>query len=628
MSGPSTTTERRTRFESLVERAEALYQRSPGAYRRRLLGLALLGYGVIFGILLLLIGLIGGSVAAAFASTAFLILLIKKKLIIALAVIAYVLVKAIWVKLERPEGYPLTRATAPALFRELDGMRTALALPAIHQVLLTLDFNAAVVQTPRLGVFGWQHNTVMLGLPLLLAMSAQEARAVLAHELGHLSGNHSRFAGWIYRVRMSWYRIMEAFDGTDGWAASLLRRFFHWYAPHFSAMSFALARSNELDADAISVELTSREATASALVRSATAGRLEGEAFWSPLLERASQEPEPEGRPYTALARFHAGNAPSEGRMQSFMDDSLAQATDHSDTHPALADRLAAIGATPRLPEVPAHSAAEAWLGDRLGQALQEFDAQWLARNGEAWQERYEEVQTQRARLQELAATPREELEPLALWELAWLSEQHRGADVALPLFMDYKRREPEDPDADFVIGRILLERDDARGEAFMKRAQKAFAHSVDACEILYGFWLKNGDPQRAEQWRLTGESAIDRRQLAYAERDAVAPGDTFLDSALDTRAMDALRRALEAVDGVAAAWIARKQLEVLPDESPLYVLAFKPTGLFTRASKLDTLRDTLGEQLEFPGATFIVALAGDGKSLAKKIRKHGNQLM
>jgi hypothetical protein len=54
--------------------------------------------------------------------------------------------------------------------------------PRFHHVLVTDDFNAAVVQAPRLGLFGWYRNYLLIGLPLAKALTVEQFKAVLAHE--------------------------------------------------------------------------------------------------------------------------------------------------------------------------------------------------------------------------------------------------------------------------------------------------------------------------------------------------------------------------------------------------------------------------------------------------------------
>lgn len=100
-------------------------------------------------------------------------------------------------------GEILNRSQFPELFAMLDELTAKLKAPQLQNVLLTTKFNASVVQAPRFGIFGSYDNYLTLGLPLMTVLSCEELRAVLAHELGHLSGNHSRFAGLIYRLRQT-----------------------------------------------------------------------------------------------------------------------------------------------------------------------------------------------------------------------------------------------------------------------------------------------------------------------------------------------------------------------------------------------------------------------------------------
>lgn len=624
MAKAVTTTERRERFAALVQRAERLIETSPSGYRVRLGLLAVLGYVVIFGVLAALVAIIAGTLWAAIASTALFLLLVKKKIIIVLAVMAWILAKSLWVRFDAPQGYRLTRESAPELFRVLDAQRSVLSSGRIHTVLLSDEFNASVVQAPRLGVLGWHRNWLILGVPLLLALRPEEAQAVVAHELGHLSRNHSRFNGWIYRVRVSWYRVMQAFDETEGFAVGLLRRFFDWYAPYFDAMSFALARANEYEADAVATELTSRTALAGALVGLTIRDDVAGEHYWGPLVGRAESEPEPERRPYSGLREFHSQfEAPTQS-VDASLHAALTRETDYADTHPALRDRLAAVGAEPQPVFTIEGSAGEAWLGSTLDSVLEAFDRDWLEHNGEAWSARFEETRESLERLTELAARAPEALAPLELWELASLTEVHHSSAEALPLFRLYQSREPDDADGEFVLGRILLDQDDEGGVAHMERAEERFALALRACEHLYGYYVRAGDERSAERWRLRGEHQIDLEAQAHAERENLSPKDVFLPSALGGEALAELHAQLATRDDVLHAWVCRKQVAIAP-ESPVYVLACKAKGWFVKAAKLS---QALADELELPGECFVVLRGGDTKAIAKQVIKHGEQIL
>ena len=109
----------------------------------------------------------------------------------------WVVAGAMWVSLDVPKGQRIANSEAPELFALIDKLRRSLGAPRFHHVLITDDFNAAVVQIPRLGLLGWYRNTLLIGLPLMKALNRQQLAAVLAHKFGHLAGGHGRLGNWI-----------------------------------------------------------------------------------------------------------------------------------------------------------------------------------------------------------------------------------------------------------------------------------------------------------------------------------------------------------------------------------------------------------------------------------------------
>ena len=43
------------------------------------------------------------------------------------------------------------------------------------------------LQLPRLGIFGWYRNYLIIGMPLMKSLTCEQFKAVLAHEFGHLA---------------------------------------------------------------------------------------------------------------------------------------------------------------------------------------------------------------------------------------------------------------------------------------------------------------------------------------------------------------------------------------------------------------------------------------------------------
>ena len=142
-------------FDTLVARLEGEAQATPGRYRYKVLLLTLLGNLYLGLMLLVILALLAASAAS--------ILVLKGlavKLVLVLGIFLWMVLKALWVKLDPPEGMEVTRRDAPELFAMVGDLRRALGAPRFHHVLVTDEFNAGVVQSPRLGLFGWPRNFV------------------------------------------------------------------------------------------------------------------------------------------------------------------------------------------------------------------------------------------------------------------------------------------------------------------------------------------------------------------------------------------------------------------------------------------------------------------------------------
>ncbi|HEX6265439.1 MAG TPA: M48 family metallopeptidase, partial [Burkholderiales bacterium] len=156
-------------FEALAGRLEERAKANPAGYRTRVLMMALLGNVYLGAMLVLIAALLAAAVLsvvwlkAAGAKIAFIV-----------GVFLWLVLKALWVRLQPPEGTEVTAKEAPELFAMIEELRGKLRSPRFHHVLVTDDFNAGVVQAPRLGIFGWYRNYLLIGLPLAKALTVEQ----------------------------------------------------------------------------------------------------------------------------------------------------------------------------------------------------------------------------------------------------------------------------------------------------------------------------------------------------------------------------------------------------------------------------------------------------------------------
>ena len=240
-----------------------------------------------------------------------------------------------------PSGLPVSPEQAPELWGIVTELAAQLKTRRPDQILLVPEVNAAVTEDARLlGLIGGR-RTLLLGVPLLQAFSVAQLRSVLAHELGHYSGRHTRLGPITYRGRMAVIGTVQNLSGPVAWLFKL-------YARVYLLVEAAVSRRQELEADRASVQVAGREAAQSALreLRVIVAawdfyfGRYVApgwEAGYAPddifggfaeLLRHRSDE----------LARLRAEMPPDEGSWW--------------DSHPPIAVRVQAMDAMPDQPVV------------------------------------------------------------------------------------------------------------------------------------------------------------------------------------------------------------------------------------------------------------------------------------
>lgn len=604
-------------FQTLVEQLTERAQRQPLRYRIEVLGLALLGH---LYVLVLLLGALVLSVGLLLISLLQPILLIKLAKIIWLPFwFAWSVLRALWVRFDPPQGRELKAEEAPALFAEIAAIRAAIPGPRPHHVLITDDYNAAVTERALLGPLGWWRNYLILGLPMMSALSPQQFRAVLAHEFGHFGAGDSRISGRIYRMRVLWARLQQQFDTRGGF---FFRRFFAWFGPKFNAYSFVLARAQEYAADAASARLVGAGPAAEALVLAQIGADYQEQQVWRPLWQRLPHDAEPIARPYAQLlqgSHRYGDWQDAEPRLQR----ALRRRTGWSDTHPALNDRLAALGQTARVPAASIESAAVVLLGATAERLAREFDERWQAGIAEPWRERHQQRQQERRELAELdaaATASAEGLDRAASWRQAVLTETVVDPAAALPLFQAFAERHPEVAEARYAVGQILLRQGDEAGLALIRAVMHEDPKAIKpGADLAYEFLVERDREAEARFYAEAWRERDELEQRAQAERAQFRPTDDYLAHGLDGDAVARLRANCASLRWVGKVWLVQKRVELFP-EQPAWLLLVKPRWYrYIRSARAEA---ALRQALDLSDSLTVALYSSDLKALFKKASK------
>lgn len=599
-------------YETYIKRLEAYAREHPFAYRMRIRLLAALGHaylflwlGIFIALCLSLIVIVSqGSRPPGRTVSAL-------EVGVLLAVFALFIGKALWIAAPPLEGgIELSRADAPSLFALIDKVCGELCALPIEAIYLHEKFNAGVFQYRRKGFMRGYANRLALGFPLMLALSPAQFRAVLGHELGHLSRQNSYFRHRIYQLRSFWWSLYDDLTRSPSVLTRLIfGTFYRWYVPFFSAYTFAFARADEYDADRASVEMTDVETAGSALVQVFVADSWLRQEFWEPLHKEVYYSPEPPSNLFERVAETLNRPIPRAEAIL-WMDIAVRVKTDYNDTHPAMAERLAAIGYSTEdylksldKRSAPIDSAAKVYLGEQLTGLTRLLGVHWAQEAERSWEEGFTDAQEDISLLQGYHLR-RETLRTDEVIEFARLLEKYESEEEAYPIYKQAWEADTYNPEANFHLGRVLLRVKDERGVAYLERAMQYDSDAVlPACRLLFVFCIDAERVEEANLYRRRYLSAMSLYEQAHEERVSVRPTDVFLPPELAGQMLEGLSAQLQSVGVIKEAYLVRKQVKFL-SERAFFVLLVDielPRDQAARESLLRRVKRSLEAQLDFP---------------------------
>jgi tetratricopeptide (TPR) repeat protein len=483
---------------------------------------------------------------------------------------------------------------------------------------------------------GPQRNTLVIGLPLLQGLSPEEARAVLAHELGHLSRRHGRLGGWAFRSRETWARVEFAL-GASRWTSLLFGAFLRWFIPAYDRATFALAQAHEFEADRASVRIAGHDATASALARTVVGMAFLDECLAPALWKRADVEPTPPGFVSSAARRLREVGEHEDA--ERWLIDALDARPEPSSTHPTLRERLEALGFDPeRVRPRPARvsvSAAEALLSPELTENLtQALDERMREHIAEEWEEQHQGAQESVARLSELEDKgPWRELPTEELTEYARLVSRLRGVDAAEGAWERVLELDPSSGSALLALGEIHAKRREADALELLDRAARAEpAWAAAAHSIAAEAHAKAGRRREAAEARHRAEDADTEFWDAMAERSNLNLDSELAPHDLPEDVVASIAALLDRKE-IARAYLARKVSTTLGDRYPVYVIGYVRRSRFgyERRGLREELNAELTEALEreFSEPFWLVDLTeGPARMLRRMKRVEGALLV
>jgi Zn-dependent protease with chaperone function len=169
-------------------------------------------------------------------------------------------------------GVPVTPAQQPALWQRVRAMAETAGTRYPRDIRLVQEVNAAVFEQPHLLGLVPGKRTMLIGVPLMQALTVPQFDSVIGHELGHYSGRDSRLGPLTARVRRG---VTAARDTSRQQRRgehriripgnALFEALFTVYARLVLAQTQAMSRRQELAADRLAATIGGRHNAVAAL---------------------------------------------------------------------------------------------------------------------------------------------------------------------------------------------------------------------------------------------------------------------------------------------------------------------------------------------------------------------------
>ena len=235
-------------------------------------------------------------------------------------------------------GLLLAPEDHPRLWDEVRAIAQTVGTRAPDEIRLAPVVNASVSEESRLlGLVGGR-RVMTIGAPLMMGLTGQQLRSVLAHELGHFSHRHTALAPIAYRGQVTLGHLVGQLGHE-----SLTGRVFRAYGGLYLRLTLSVSRRQELEADGWSHRVAGRSASAQAMREIPAL-----DALWMHFLEEYAFRVEGV-RPDDLLGGF-ANLLVSPRRQQEMAEIRRALPEGPSspyDTHPSLSSRVAFFESLP-----------------------------------------------------------------------------------------------------------------------------------------------------------------------------------------------------------------------------------------------------------------------------------------
>jgi hypothetical protein len=195
----------------------------------------------------------------------------------------------------------------------------------------------------------------------------------------------------------------------------------------------------------------------------------------------------------------------------------------------------------------------------------------------------------------------------------AYLNYRLHGPEVAEPMLRDVLAKYPDNATAEFLIGDILLDRDDPAGLQHVERARALNPEFAEAAmRAAAEFHYRHGEMDRVEALK---EEAVEhhfRSEIADEEARQVTPKDRFEPHGLSQEEIQYVVDQLKDVPAAERAYMVRRTITAT-GEAKHYLFLFPKWKMLESGNEARELTQAVVQNVSLPEGTMVFSTRDKG---------------
>ena|GEM_PF-6571724 len=608
----------RREFYDYAKDVERLCRGNPSEFQRYFLLFALLSYGwliLVFGFLgcflvgLPLVAAWGFNGIPEIFTVEFVVFALFSLGLIACQIwsikMGAIIVGGFWSIPAPPHSREITENEAPRLFEMIAELRKEMGVRGLDKILISREFDSKAdfavelyQNFPRLEMLGISKPQLIIGIGVFAIYSSSEMKAIIAHELGHLSD--SSILTWASLFNYNFIQIWTELEMKSELGKFLFAGFRNTVQPRLLAYILAAKREAEWRADRHSVAFAGLENARTCHKKQCVAYSFVQENYYREIRKTLLISPDPPPNFYTRLFAFLAAGIPQIA-AEKYFHRAWLQKTSIDDVHPGLADRLSemlldnrrdsALLNSPYTAEMEKHtrkstpsgriyairgryetdSSATSLLYPVFPELIREYDDGFCYNKCVDWREFHESAK-QFAPIEE-----KEDPGDLPLNEALDCAKMmlYLGFENAQHFVKSLAVKYPKDGDVNLLAAGIAFEKEDLAGLSYLEKSMSAdVMHFLLGCDLAVSFFRSTGKNEEAEYYIRRKDEMMQSFLYHQSEIYSCRNDNTFISHDLDDSQVKNLREFFSAFSQIKSVFLVRKLITEFP-MPPIFVIGF-----------------------------------------------------